>query len=154
MLNGWAQKRIASEFPSHSFWVNCGYFIFHVKTMACSKAQSFGGKAKWYFHPKMYRFAAWRKFEWGGWCRTKHRVSRLYGHQTKRYCLRFASARPIRITGHLIGVKEPCKFCWYVKFSRLCKLRRTGKKIRPLKILFVKTDCFEWIELAEFCLLL
>ena len=30
-----------------------------------TKAQSFGGKAKRFFWPKTYWFAAWKQFEWG-----------------------------------------------------------------------------------------
>ena len=30
-----------------------------------TKAQSFGGKAKGFFRPKTYWFAAWKQFEWG-----------------------------------------------------------------------------------------
>ena len=35
----------------------------------CSRVQSFGGKAKWFFHPKLYFFAAEKSLSGDDWCR-------------------------------------------------------------------------------------
>ena len=41
-----------------------------------------------------------------GWCRTKHRVTELHGHQTESSFLPFATGCLICITGHLVSVKR------------------------------------------------
>ena len=52
-----------------------------------------------------------------GWCRTKLRITGLYGCQTEKKLICFALGHVISITGYLIGVKKQRKFCCYVKFS-------------------------------------
>ena len=64
----WIWKGISE---THCLWVDLLVNAVTVisssceKKSICSKAQSFGGKAKGCFHPKIYWFAAWKNLESG-----------------------------------------------------------------------------------------
>ena len=52
-------------------------FQKRIASATCNKAQSFGGKAKGFFRPKTYWFAAEKSLSGDRWCRSKPRVGSL-----------------------------------------------------------------------------
>ena len=77
------------------------------------------GKAKLFFRPKTYWFAAWKQFEWGRLV-LNEALDRNSWPPNWKLISRVATSRLISITGlgHLIGVKKQCKFCRYVTCSQ------------------------------------
>ena len=99
------------------------HLIIRERKSTRSKALSFGGKAKRFFRPKTYWFAAWKQFEWGRLAHGVERSTRQNFVASKlkgNFFVLLRTSRLISITclGHLIGVKKQRKFCRYAPCSQ------------------------------------
>ena len=102
------RKRIVSEFVLSVNWGNA----------TDNKRQSFGGKAKWFFHPKMCWFVALKRIGWGRLVSHEAWSCSLPDYKTESYNPRFASPESASISKVTFAYrrKKQRKFCWLVTF--------------------------------------